>query len=159
MISKIINKILSVLFLTDYAINIYLVLGSIIVGGSITDYYTGIKLISFISKISIHAFLGFSVVVVLFFNRVKAIYVLLPLYISEIFLSKYWQIEPNTPKFQKMLERVQHYIQTEQTIHSDVKATFYPFSWMYVFYLLSIIYIYFVMPKLSEKNKQKIQSN
>ena len=156
MISKIINKILSVLFLTDHAISIYLVLGSIIVSGSITDYYTGTKLISFISKISIHTLLGFSVFVVLFFNRVKAIYVLLPLYVSEIFLSKYWQIEPNTPKFQKMLERVQ---QTGQTIHSDVKATFYPFSWMYVFYLLSIIYIYFVMPKLSEKNKQKFQSN
>jgi len=143
MSSKIINKLLSVLFLIDYAIVLFLLFSILSVWAPITDYYTGTNLFFFISKITLYIILGVAVIVVLFFNRTKGIYILLPLYVSEIFLLKYWQISPNTPKFQKIVDTTQQALETRGIIHSGVKAIVYPYSFVYGFYILMLCEVFF----------------
>ena len=156
---KTINKILSVLFLTDFAIGLSLIISILIVWSPLTDVFTGTRLLFFISKISLHILLGLSVILALFFNRIKAIYILLPLYVSEIFLSKYWQINPDMPKIQQLMGSYEQAIQTGKAIHSNttVIVRHYPPSFVYGFYVLSIIYIFFVIPRLRENAENKGQ--
>ena len=152
MSSKIINKILSGLFLIDYVIVMFLLFSILYVGSPITDYYTGTNLFFFISKITLHFILGLAAIVVLFFNITKAIYIVIPLYVLEIFLFKYWRISPDSPKIQKIIETAQQALETGEIIHIDVKAIVYPYSFVYGFYILCIIYIFLVMPKLKKDN-------
>ena len=153
---KTINRILSGIFLADYAIGLTLLINILIVWSPLTDVFSGARLLLFTTKISIHILLGMSVILALFFNRIKAVYILLPLYISEVFLSKYWQINADTPKFQKMVESFKQAMQAGSATHSNVRTTVYtvhnyPPSFVYGFYVLSIIYVFFVMPRLREK--------
>jgi hypothetical protein len=153
---KTINKILSVLFLTDYAIGLSLIISILFVWSPLTDVFTWTRLFLFISKLAIHILLGLSAILVLFFNRIKAIYFLLPLYVSEIFLSKYWQINPDAPKTQEMIETYKQAMEAAKEFPSNVNVTVhhplhYPPSFVHGFYVVSIIYIFFIMPKLRKK--------
>lgn len=148
MSSKIINKILSGLFLTDYAYSLYVLIITIYVWSPITQLYTGTYLYLFICKISIHIILGLSVILSLFLNRTKAIYIFLPLYIFEMFISKYWKLSPNSQYFQNLVVTTQQAVKSGKVLF-DTKATInvYPYSFVYVFYVISLIYIYYVMPR------------
>lgn len=139
------------MFLADYTYGLYLSISILMVWSPITDYYTGTTLIMFISKHLLHFALGLAVVVALFMNNKKTILICTPLYVAQLFLSKYWVINPNSPKFHKMIEEAQNAMNTGGVVLSDVKATIYPFSYIYLFYLASIIYVFAIMPKLMGK--------
>jgi hypothetical protein len=148
MTTKSINKILGGIFFADYAYGLYLTATILMVWTPITDYYTGTTLLLFTGKILLNFALGLAVVIALFLNNKKAILISVPLYVAQIFISKYWAINPNSPKFTKMIEEAQNAMNSGGVIFSDVKATVYPFSFIYLLYIVSIIYIFAIMPKL-----------
>ena len=151
MTTKSANRIFGGIFLADYAYGLYLTFSILMVWSPITDYYTGTTLLLFIGKHILHFALGLAVVVALFINNKKAILIFTPVYVAQLFLSKYWAINPNSPKFQKMLEEAQNAMNSGGVVFSDVKATVYPFSFIYLFYLASIIYVFAIMPKLIDE--------
>lgn len=151
MSSKFINKILGGLFLADYTVGLTIMIFIISSWMPLSDYYTGTTLFLFVGKFCLHVAFGLAVVVALFLNHKKAILVSTPLYVAQIFISKFWPTNPNSPKFQNMIQEAQQAMDSGEVVFTDVQATVYPFTFIYVFYVLSLIYVFFVMPKLREK--------
>lgn len=154
MTPKIINKILSGLFLADYAYWLFFIIIMLMPWTTITDCYTGTTLLLFIGKICLHVSLGIAVVIFLFINHNKGILITTPLYIAQIFISKIWHTNPNSPKFLSWIKATEQNIESGNVTYSDAMATVYPFTFIYVFYILSVVYILFVMPKRKNKNAQ-----
>ena len=152
---EIINRIISGLFLVDYIMGLYLLI-SILSGTSLTDFFAGGALLLYLSRICLYVILGFLVIWALFFNRIKKIYIATALYVTFQFLSRFWLITPNGPKFQNIIKEMQQSSGFGAVFHSGVKAALYPYSYVYGFYLFVIVYVYFVMPKL---NKEKAQQS
>ena len=147
---KIINKILAGLFLADYAYGLFFLISILVLWSPLSDYYTGTTLFLFVGKLCLHVALGLYVVIALLLNHKKAIVISTPLYVAQIFISKYWPINPNSQKYLDMIQEAQQSFASGDIVFSDVKATVYPYTFIYVFYVLSVIYVFFVMPKLRD---------
>lgn len=140
-------------FLADFAYWVYFVATLLIVWGPISDNYTGAAWILFDGNHCLHLALAFIVIIAFLINHKKTILIATPLYVAQIFASKFWPINPNSPKFQDLLKEAQRAVESRavEVSSSTVNVTIYPNAAIYAFYLLSIIYIFFIMSRLALK--------
>ena len=156
--TNILNRIFGIIYLIDFLIYVVLVNLIFYVSWPITDYYTGMNLFLIVSQYSCHLVFGALVIWSLFFYKTKMLYIAFPLFIAEVFISKIWIIYPNTLKYQEIVNQAQQAMQNiEQDINTTVTATTYPFTIIYYFYILTILYVYIVMPRLRKNERANTQ--
>ena len=153
MSNKVIDRILGVLFLIELCISAFISIKFIQVWGGLTSLYTGLSLVLFSLKLSLRYIIGLIVVILFFLNKPTIKWVLLFFVVLVLLVNPLWVIQPNTPEYQAEVEKFENTPQnSESSIPVKIILRTYPYIYVKIFFVLSLLYVFLLRSKLECKS-------
>jgi hypothetical protein len=119
---------------------------SLSLAGSFFDFYEGLPLVLFISRIFLYFSIGF-LAAILFFMHFPASKWALLAYVGLVIISKYWIIKPNSPQYFKFVSDMQASLTRSigsENIIIHGHGHIYPYWWIKALYFIGLIYVFFI---------------
>ena len=149
---KTIDRILGVLFLIELCVSAFISIKIIQVWGGLSSLYSGLPFILFLLKISLSYIIGFFVVIFFFLNKPTIKWFLLFYVVLVLLINPFWVIKPNTPEYRAEIEKFENTPQkSDPTIPVKVTLRTYPFIYVKLFFVLSLLYVFTLRSKLEFK--------